>query len=132
MRYPGVKHFAWCKMAIWASSVPLLIRNLLLLGTLCSIQVHCVCLILVKLRPSSSVLCTLCNGSTSWCTESAASSNTSSDGNGCGVQKWKPWGIRVELLRVKLGLSTVVSFLCNSTRGAFSISSSIDHVSFSA
>ncbi|CAF1891963.1 unnamed protein product [Brassica napus] len=38
MRYPGVKHFAWCKMAIWASSVPLLIRNLLLLGTLCSIQ----------------------------------------------------------------------------------------------
>ncbi|KAF2560453.1 hypothetical protein F2Q70_00014779 [Brassica cretica] len=55
-----------------------------------------------------------------------------SDGNGCGVQKWKPWGIRVELLRVKLGLSTVVSFLCNSTRGAFSISSSIDHVSFSA
>ncbi|CAF1891954.1 unnamed protein product [Brassica napus] len=97
--------------------------------------------ILVKLRPSSSVLCTLCNGSTSWCTESAASSNTSlaacnvregSDGNGCGVQKWKPWGIRVELLRVKLGLSTVVSFLCNSTRGAFSISSSIDHVSFSA
>ncbi|CAN7038445.1 unnamed protein product [Brassica rapa subsp. trilocularis] len=24
------------------------------------------------------------------------------DGNGCGVKKWKPWGIRVELLRVKL------------------------------
>ncbi|KAH0896412.1 hypothetical protein HID58_045980 [Brassica napus] len=133
MRYPGVKHFAWCKMAIWASSVPLLIRNLLLLGTLCSIQggdfthgngvggesIYCETFAdeNFKLKHTGLAACNVREGS---------------DGNGCGVQKWKPWGIRVELLRVKLGLSTVVSFLCNSTRGAFSISSSIDHVSFSA
>ncbi|KAH0937431.1 hypothetical protein HID58_004892 [Brassica napus] len=37
MRYPGVKHFAWCKVA---SSVPLLIWSLLLLRTLSSIQIN--------------------------------------------------------------------------------------------
>ncbi|CAN7122000.1 unnamed protein product, partial [Brassica rapa subsp. narinosa] len=83
---PGVKHFAWCKVA---SSVPLLIWSLLLLRTLSSIQgcdfthgnmeweenlfmVRPLLMrtlnasILVQLRPSSSVFCTLClntNGS---------------------------------------------------------------------
>ncbi|WZY75549.1 hypothetical protein YC2023_021933 [Brassica napus] len=181
MRYPGVKHFAWCKVA---SSVPLLIWSLLLLRTLSSIQVHFVSmlgnwndvnsmkrLIVAKgigkkgkalhykgssfhrIIPSLMLQgCDFTHGNMEWeenlfmvrpllmrtlnasiLVQVRPSSSRAWDfiqvgrhvvsGNGCGVQKMEADGNQSGTPKSK-----VVSFLCNSTRGAFSI----DHATFSA
>ncbi|KAG2280328.1 hypothetical protein Bca52824_051548 [Brassica carinata] len=159
MLYPGVKHFAWCKVA---SSVPLLIWSLLLLRTLNSIQVHKLFVCLAKgigkkgkalhykgssfhrIMPSLMVSVNgkrrprhqrfavfhhnINNKLVS--TESAAESLRVYTGwTACSVREWMCCTkMEADGNQSRTPKSKVVSFLCNSTRGAFSISSSIDHV----
>uniref|UniRef100_M4DV15 Uncharacterized protein n=1 Tax=Brassica campestris TaxID=3711 RepID=M4DV15_BRACM len=122
MRYPGVKHFAWCKMA---SSVPLLIWNLLLLGPYALFRVS----VNGKRRPRHQRFTVFHHNINNKLvsTESAASWTA------CSVREWM-WCTKMEADGNQSGTpkSKVVSFLCNSTRGAFSSLSSIDHATFSA
>ncbi|CAG7892274.1 unnamed protein product [Brassica rapa] len=112
-----------------ASSVPLLIWSLLLLRTLSSIQVHFVVSVNGKRRPRHQRFTVFHHNINNKLvsTESAASWTA------CSVREWICCTkMEADGNQSRTPKSKVVSFLCNSTRGAFSSSSSIDHVSFSA
>ncbi|WZZ31536.1 hypothetical protein YC2023_014937 [Brassica napus] len=122
MLYPGVKHFAWCKVA---SSVPLLIWSLLLLRTLNSIQVHKLVSVNGKRRPRHQRFAVFHHN----INNKLVSTESAAGWTACSVREWMCCTkMEADGNQSRTPKSKVVSFLCNSTRGAFSISSSIDHV----